>query len=157
MRRGSSSHFSFLVSRFSFLPRHPLVHDVDERRVRARPVARRRPGLLGRGFAAGRGLLDEDPPRVLHEPLVRPALLTSALGYTRVGSDCMLMAYTHVAHDCRLGNHVILSNAVNMAGHVTIGDWAIVTPPFSFIQRIPCVPSEPVPESTIPMASASCV
>lgn len=51
---------------------------------------------------------------------------TSALGYTSVGSDCMLMAYVHVAHDCELGDHVILSNAVNMGGHVSIGDWAIV-------------------------------
>jgi UDP-N-acetylglucosamine acyltransferase len=51
---------------------------------------------------------------------------TSALGYTSVGSDCMLMAYVHVAHDCEVGNNVILSNAVNMGGHVTIGDWAIV-------------------------------
>jgi UDP-N-acetylglucosamine acyltransferase len=62
---------------------------------------------------------------------------TAALGYTSVGSDCMLMAYTHVAHDCQLGDHVILSNAVNMAGHVTIGDWAIVgglTPIHQFVR-----------------------
>jgi len=62
---------------------------------------------------------------------------TAALGYTRVGSDCMLMAYTHVAHDCQLGDHVILSNAVNMAGHVTIGDWAIIggmTPIHQFVR-----------------------
>jgi UDP-N-acetylglucosamine acyltransferase len=62
---------------------------------------------------------------------------TAASGYTRVGSDCMLMAYTHVAHDCHLGDHVILSNAVNMAGHVTIGDWAIVggmTPIHQFVR-----------------------
>lgn len=51
---------------------------------------------------------------------------TSALGYTSVGSDCMLMAYVHVAHDCEVGDNVILSNAVNMGGHVSIGDWAIV-------------------------------
>lgn len=62
---------------------------------------------------------------------------TSAMGFTEVGSDCLLMAYTHVAHDCRLGNHVILSNAVNMGGHVTIGDWAIVggvTPIHQFVR-----------------------
>ena len=62
---------------------------------------------------------------------------TSALGYTRVGSDCMLMSYVHVAHDCVLGDHVILSNAVNMAGHVAIGDWAIVggmTPIHQFVR-----------------------
>jgi UDP-N-acetylglucosamine acyltransferase len=62
---------------------------------------------------------------------------TSAQGYTKVGSDCMLMSYTHVAHDCVLGDHVILSNAVNMAGHVHIGDWAIVgglTPIHQFVR-----------------------
>ena len=62
---------------------------------------------------------------------------TSALGYTRVGSDCMLMSYVHVAHDCVLGDHVILSNAVNMAGHVFIGDWAIIggmTPIHQFVR-----------------------
>jgi UDP-N-acetylglucosamine acyltransferase len=65
---------------------------------------------------------------------------TTALGFTSVGSDCLLMAYTHVAHDCQLGDHVILSNAVNMGGHVTIGDWAIiggVTPIHQFV-RIGC-------------------
>lgn len=62
---------------------------------------------------------------------------TSALGYTRVGSDCLLMAYSHVAHDCSLGDHVILSNAVNMGGHVSIGDWAIIggmTPIHQFVR-----------------------
>ena len=51
---------------------------------------------------------------------------TTALGYTSVGSDCLLMAYSHVAHDCQLGDHVILSNSVNMGGHVTIDEWAVV-------------------------------
>jgi UDP-N-acetylglucosamine acyltransferase len=62
---------------------------------------------------------------------------TSALGYTSVGSECMLMSYVHVAHDCQIGDHVILSNAVNMAGHVSIGDWAIVggmTPIHQFVR-----------------------
>ncbi len=62
---------------------------------------------------------------------------TSAMGFTSVGSDCMLMTYVHVAHDCQIGDHVILSNAVNMAGHVTIQDWAIVggmTPIHQFVR-----------------------
>lgn len=62
---------------------------------------------------------------------------TSARGFTRVGSDCMLMSYVHVAHDCVIGDHVILSNAVNMAGHVEIDDWAIVgglTPIHQFVR-----------------------
>jgi UDP-N-acetylglucosamine acyltransferase len=62
---------------------------------------------------------------------------TSALGFTRVGSDCLLMAYVHVAHDCQVGNHVVIANAVNMGGHVSIDDWAIVggmTPIHQFVR-----------------------
>lgn len=62
---------------------------------------------------------------------------TSALGHTRIGSDCLLMAYVHVAHDCQIGNHVIIANAVNMGGHVTIEDWATVggmTPIHQFVR-----------------------
>ncbi|MGH7457609.1 MAG: acyl-ACP--UDP-N-acetylglucosamine O-acyltransferase [Longimicrobiaceae bacterium] len=62
---------------------------------------------------------------------------TSALGFTSVGDDCLLMAYVHVAHDCQIGDHVILSNGVNMAGHVTIDDWVIVsglTPIHQFVR-----------------------
>jgi len=51
---------------------------------------------------------------------------TKTLGYTKVGSNCLLMAYVHVAHDCILGNNVILANSVNLGGHVTIDDFAIV-------------------------------
>jgi UDP-N-acetylglucosamine acyltransferase len=65
---------------------------------------------------------------------------TQALGQTRVGSDCLLMAYVHIAHDCVIGDHVVLANAVNMGGHVLIEDWAIVggvTPIHQFV-RIGC-------------------
>lgn len=51
---------------------------------------------------------------------------TSALGYTSVGSDCLLLAYVHVAHDCQVGDRVVLSNSVNMGGHVAIEDWVVV-------------------------------
>lgn len=51
---------------------------------------------------------------------------TTALGYTSVGSDCLLLAYVHVAHDCQVGDHVVLSNSVNMGGHVAIEDWVVV-------------------------------
>ncbi len=40
--------------------------------------------------------------------------------YTRVGSNCLLMAYSHVAHDCQIGDNVVLANSVNLAGHVII-------------------------------------
>lgn len=51
---------------------------------------------------------------------------TRQLGYSSIGSDCLLMAYAHVAHDCMIGDHVILANAVQLGGHVHIGDWAIL-------------------------------
>lgn len=52
---------------------------------------------------------------------------TKALGHTRIGKDCLIMAYAHVAHDCILGDRVILGNATTLAGHITIGDWAILS------------------------------
>ncbi len=52
---------------------------------------------------------------------------TKALGYTKIGKDCLIMAYAHVAHDCILGDRVILGNATALAGHITIGDWAILS------------------------------
>lgn len=52
---------------------------------------------------------------------------TASRGYTRVGSNCLLMAYVHVAHDCVVGNSVILGNAVQLAGEVEIEDFAILS------------------------------
>ena len=49
---------------------------------------------------------------------------TKALGNTKVGSDCLLMASTHVAHDCQIGNNEIMANLSTLGGHVEIGDWA---------------------------------
>ncbi|WP_456442807.1 acyl-ACP--UDP-N-acetylglucosamine O-acyltransferase [Caldithrix abyssi] len=48
---------------------------------------------------------------------------TSHSYYTRVGSNCLLMAYSHIAHDCQIGNFCTIANSVNMAGHVIIGDY----------------------------------
>ena len=48
-------------------------------------------------------------------------------GFTRVGSNCLIMAYTHVAHDCEIGDYAIVANAVQMGGHVRIGENAIVS------------------------------
>ena len=52
---------------------------------------------------------------------------TSALGKTKIGSDCLLMASVHVAHDCVVGNNVIMSNLTTLGGHVNIDDWAILS------------------------------
>lgn len=46
--------------------------------------------------------------------------------FTRVGSDCLLMAYSHVGHDCIIGNGVIMANCGTLAGHVVLQDHVIV-------------------------------
>ncbi len=51
---------------------------------------------------------------------------TKALGYTKVGKNCLLMAYVHLAHDCVVGDNCVLANSVQVAGHVTVGDWTIL-------------------------------
>lgn len=51
---------------------------------------------------------------------------TNALGYTKIGDNCLIMATAHIAHDCVIGNHVILVNGVGLAGHIEIGDYAFV-------------------------------
>lgn len=47
-------------------------------------------------------------------------------GFTRIGSDCLLMANAHVAHDCGLSDGVILANNVMLAGHVSVDDRAFL-------------------------------
>ena len=51
---------------------------------------------------------------------------TKALGYTKVGNNCLIMATAHIAHDCVIGDHVIIVNGCGVAGHVEIGDYAII-------------------------------
>lgn len=51
---------------------------------------------------------------------------TKALGETRIGSDCLLMASTHVAHDCVLGDNVIMSNLSTLGGHVSVADYVVL-------------------------------
>ena len=51
---------------------------------------------------------------------------TSALGKTRIGNNCLIMATVHIAHDCSIGNNVIVVNGVALAGHIEIEDWAII-------------------------------
>ena len=51
---------------------------------------------------------------------------TKALGYTKVGSNCLIMATAHIAHDCVVGNNVVIVNAVGLAGHIEVGDFAFI-------------------------------
>ncbi len=48
---------------------------------------------------------------------------TEALGETRIGDDCLLMAYVHVGHDSVIGNNVVMANMATLGGHVIIDDW----------------------------------
>ena len=51
---------------------------------------------------------------------------TKALGYTKLGNDCLIMATSHIAHDCVLGNHVIIVNGCGIEGQVEIGDFTVM-------------------------------
>lgn len=51
---------------------------------------------------------------------------TKALGYTKIGDNCLIMATSHIAHDCVLGDHVIIVNGCGIAGHVEIGDFTVM-------------------------------
>lgn len=51
---------------------------------------------------------------------------TKALGFTKVGDNCLIMATSHVAHDCIIGNNVIIANGCGIAGHVEIGDFTVM-------------------------------
>lgn len=52
---------------------------------------------------------------------------TASKGFTRVGSDCLIMAYAHVAHDCEIADKVVIGNACQIAGEVIIGEQAILS------------------------------
>lgn len=47
-------------------------------------------------------------------------------GFTRLGSDNLIMVGTHIAHDCTVGNHTLLANNTMLAGHVNVEDHANV-------------------------------
>ena len=51
---------------------------------------------------------------------------TKALGYTKIGNNCLIMATSHVAHDCIVGDNVIIANGCGIAGHVEIGDFVVM-------------------------------
>jgi len=51
---------------------------------------------------------------------------TNALGYTKVGKNCLIMATAHIAHDCVIGDNVVIVNAVGLAGHIEVGDNAFI-------------------------------
>lgn len=51
---------------------------------------------------------------------------TKALGYTKIGDNCLIMATAHIAHDCVIGNNVVVVNGCGLAGHIEIGDNAFI-------------------------------
>ena len=52
---------------------------------------------------------------------------TAAVGKTKVGNDCLLMAYAHIGHDCTISNNCIIGNNSGLAGEVKIDEWAILS------------------------------
>ncbi len=51
---------------------------------------------------------------------------TKALGYTKIGKNCLIMATSHIAHDCVIGDNVVIVNGCGIAGHVEIGDFTVM-------------------------------
>lgn len=52
---------------------------------------------------------------------------TAALGITKIGVHCLIMAYCHIAHDCTVGDYSIFSNNSTLAGHVEVGKNVILS------------------------------
>lgn len=52
---------------------------------------------------------------------------TASKGYTKVGSNCLLMAYSHIAHDCVINDYAIVGNATQLAGEVEVDHHAILS------------------------------
>lgn len=47
-------------------------------------------------------------------------------GWTRIGSDNLIMGTAHIAHDCMLGDGIIIANNAMLAGHVHVADFASI-------------------------------
>lgn len=52
---------------------------------------------------------------------------TASKGYTKVGSNNLLMENMHIAHDCVVGNGCIIGNSTKFAGEVVVDDNAIIS------------------------------
>ncbi len=48
-------------------------------------------------------------------------------GYTRIGSNNLIMVNAHIAHDCDVGSHCVIANNVMLAGHCLIEDWVVLS------------------------------
>ncbi len=46
--------------------------------------------------------------------------------YTRVGSNCYLMAFVHIGHDCQVHDNVTITNGVGVSGHCTIEEMVTI-------------------------------
>lgn len=52
---------------------------------------------------------------------------TAALGVTKIGAHCLIMAYAHIAHDCTIGDHCVFSNNSTLAGHISVGNHVVLS------------------------------
>jgi UDP-N-acetylglucosamine acyltransferase len=46
--------------------------------------------------------------------------------FTRLGSNCFLMAGSHLGHNCQVGSNVTMANNVALGGHVIVEDFATI-------------------------------
>ena len=46
--------------------------------------------------------------------------------FTRVGSNCYLMAFVHLGHDCQVHDNVTITNSVGVSGHCTIEEMVTI-------------------------------
>ncbi len=68
-------------------------------------------------------LIDDDTVIREHVTIHRA---TREDGWTRIGSESLIMASSHIAHDCTIGDHAIIINYAGITGHVSVGNYATV-------------------------------
>lgn len=47
-------------------------------------------------------------------------------GFTRIGSDCLIMVGVHIAHDCQIEDEVVIANNSMLGGHCLIEQGATI-------------------------------
>lgn len=46
--------------------------------------------------------------------------------FTRIGSNCYLMAFVHIGHDCQIHDNVTITNSVGISGHCTVEEMVTI-------------------------------
>lgn len=69
------------------------------------------------------GLIIGDNNTIREQVTIHPSMLVG--GFTKIGSDNLIMIGVHIGHDCTIADKVVLSNYVQISGHCRIetGVW----------------------------------